>query len=182
MPNWRKRECQLDMLSSISKRFSMKRNQQGFTIIEIMIVVAIIGTLAVLAIPAFINARLSSQNASFLNSLRLLSQELELYTLAEGKGNYPPDAPPATAPEGFDASGVRGFHWNQLTPIGGKWDWDRAADRGQKIHGCYAGISVVAPARTSEQMKDIDERLDDGIITTGKFRQRTDGYIYVIED
>jgi len=158
------------------------RGPCGFTIIEIMIVVAIIGTLAVIAIPSFINARLRSQNASFLNTLRLLSQELELYTIEGGKGDYPPDAPAATAPQGFDASGVRGFEWDQVTPIGGQWEWDRAASRTEKIYGCYAGISVINPGRTSAQMVDIDEKIDDGIITAGRFRQRPDGYIYVIEN
>jgi prepilin-type N-terminal cleavage/methylation domain-containing protein len=158
------------------------RQSPGFTIIEIMIVVAIIGTLAIIAIPSFINARQSSQNASFLNSLRLLSQEMELYTIQEGKGDYPPDAPAATLPPGFEGHPIRNFSWTDTTPIGGQWDWDRAADRGSKIYGCYAGISVISPGRTSKQMEDIDEKVDDGNLAQGKFRQHAAGYIYALED
>jgi len=147
-----------------------------------MIVVAIIGTLAIIAIPSFINARRSSQNASFLNSLRLLTQEMELYTMQEGKGDYPPDAPVATMPAGFEGHPIRSFSWSDTTPIGGNWDWDRAANRNEKIYGCYAGISIIGAGRTSTQMEDIDAKIDDGNISQGKFRQHAAGYIYVLEE
>ena len=147
-----------------------------------MIVVAVIGTLAVLAMPAFMASRIRSQNAAFMNDLRLLSHEFEMFSMAEGKGNYPPDAPVATAPAGFTGSGIRHFSWSELTPIGGSWKWDRAASRADKVYGCYGGISVVDPGRTTDQMQDIDSIIDNGDITTGRFRERAGGYIYVVEE
>lgn len=154
----------------------------GFTIIEIMIVVAVIGVLAIMAIPSFVNARRNSQNASFMNTLRVLSSQLELYSLHAGKGDYPPDAPVATEPAGFGGYGMRGFTWDEVTPIGGRWDWDRGDHRGDKVHGFfYAGISVINPSRTSKQMEDIDAKVDDGILAQGNFRQHASGYIYKVE-
>lgn len=164
------------------KRCEMTRRSAAFTIIEIMIVVAIIGTLAIIAIPSFVNARNTSQNASFLNSLRLISQELELYSLQEGKGDFPPDAPVGTVPPGFESYIIRGHSWSDTTPIGGQWDWDRAPDRTLKVHGVYAGISIINPGRTSTQMQEIDKKVDDGILTDGKFRQHAAGYIYAVEE
>ena len=45
--------------------------KKGFTLVEIMIVVAIIGLLAAIAIPSFLNARTRSQTSACQNNLRL---------------------------------------------------------------------------------------------------------------
>ncbi|MDQ6912598.1 MAG: prepilin-type N-terminal cleavage/methylation domain-containing protein, partial [Verrucomicrobiota bacterium] len=46
----------------------MRRNA-GFTLVEIMIVVAIIALLALIALPSFLRARQQAQNAKFVNAL-----------------------------------------------------------------------------------------------------------------
>lgn len=47
-----------------------KSNRAGFTLVEIMIVVAIIGLLAAIAIPNFVRARTTAQTNSCINNLR----------------------------------------------------------------------------------------------------------------
>lgn len=60
----------------------MKRNNKsGFTLVEIMIVVAIIGLLAAIAIPSFLNARTRSQTSACQNNLRQLSGAVDQYAL-----------------------------------------------------------------------------------------------------
>jgi len=61
-----------------------KRNQ-GFTLVEIMIVVVIIGLLAAMAIPAFQKVRASSQQKAILNNLRQLSGAAQQYYLEKGE-------------------------------------------------------------------------------------------------
>ena len=46
--------------------------QYGFTLVEIMIVVAIIGMLAAIAIPSFVKARNNSQQTACINNLRII--------------------------------------------------------------------------------------------------------------
>src|SRR5438552_17282705 len=60
------------------------RSNKGFTLVEIMIVVVIIGLLAAMAIPAFQKVRQSSQDKAVLNNARQLSAAADQYFLENG--------------------------------------------------------------------------------------------------
>ena len=70
----------------------LDRNRwKGFTLVEIMIVVAIIGLLAALAIPSFMSSRTKTQQELCISNLRRIEMSKERWALETGKSNG--DAP-----------------------------------------------------------------------------------------
>ena len=67
---------------------TMKSNVQGFTLIELLIVVAIIGILAAIAVPNFMNAQIRAKVAKVEGDFRSLATALESYRL--DRNGYPP--------------------------------------------------------------------------------------------
>jgi type IV pilus assembly protein PilA len=63
----------------------IRNNKAAFTLVEIMIVVAIIGLLAALAIPAFVKSRKQSQGRRIINDARQMDAAVDQWALENGK-------------------------------------------------------------------------------------------------
>lgn len=152
-----------------------KLKNNGFTLIEILIVVAIIADLAIMVLPSFARARLRQQNTQFTNDIRIISGAFEQYSAERNR--WPDDAGPSTIPSGMDLYLGSRIAFN-ATPVGGAWEWE------YNVGGVKAAIAVNFTGAYEDpiRMQGVDEIFDDGILTTGAFRQASGNkYIYVLE-
>lgn len=136
----------------------------GFTLVEIMIVVVIIGLLAALAIPAFQRNQRAAQNARVVNDFRVFAQAFEIYN--SQNGTWPNNASPGQVPSApVSMSGdFKAATWQANTAVGGRWNWDKNI-----VSGIVAGISISSFTCDASQLAEIDAKLDDGNLATGLF-------------
>jgi prepilin-type N-terminal cleavage/methylation domain-containing protein len=103
-------------------------HSSGFTLVEIMIVVAIIGMLAMIAVPSFIAARKRALVTATVSDLRVFEEAFHQYNLENGAYPLPSYQPPfmifqpgelPPPMEGY----LKERHWNATTPCGGQYYW-----------------------------------------------------------
>jgi general secretion pathway protein G len=80
------------------------RNRKGFTLVEILIVVIILGILAAIVIPQFTSASSDARQSSLTSQLQTLRSQVELYKLQHG------DAYPTS-----DGTAAGTWDWTKLT-------------------------------------------------------------------
>jgi prepilin-type N-terminal cleavage/methylation domain-containing protein len=100
----------------------MKKNNHrpgGFTLIEIMIVVGIIGLLVAIALPNFIKSRATSQQNACINNLRQISSAIEQWAMETGQAAGAP--PPSIATDLTPYVQLNSNHSVPNCPAGGTY-------------------------------------------------------------
>jgi type II secretion system protein G len=90
-----------------------RRRERGFTLVEIMIVVLIIGILLAIAVPSFINARERSRANACRSNLRQIQAAKEQWAMATNQG--------PTATPGWDALVPNFLQQQPRCPSGGTY-------------------------------------------------------------
>lgn len=148
--------------------------RHGFTLVEIMVVVVIIGLLAALALPAFKRVQRRTENSRFVSDLRTLSQAFETYAIQNG--SWPPSASAGEIPAGM-AEELRSSVWLRPNTLGGRWEWNINAN------GFAAALVSTAGTASDEQWGQVDAMIESfagNALHNGAFRKVGGKYLYVL--
>ncbi len=159
-------------------RSKSSRLIQGFTLVEILIVVIILGILAALVIPSMAASTDEAQQQVFIDSLKSYAQATWVYM--NQTGEYLEDSSSGDCPAGWETY-VHEGRWTAGTPIGGVWDFELDS------HGIKSAFGVhfdnAASRKDDTFMLQIDSKFDNGDLSTGIFRKiAADRYYYILED
>jgi prepilin-type N-terminal cleavage/methylation domain-containing protein len=155
-------------------------HRQGFTLVEIMIVVAIIGVLCAIATPSFLKSRARAKVNRMAADIRVFADAFDMYDME--MGGLPASGANSTVPAGME-SYIDAKYFAPETPCGGLWRWmnTSAGVFSQYyalcvIHATYAG----GPGTDLALLQLLDETIDDGDPANGRVRKYGNHYHYVV--
>ena len=151
----------------------------GFTLVELMIVVAVIGILAPIAVPNFAAYTQKANARTVASNLKTFGDGFKSYAIFNG--DFPNDShlpPPYHLPSG---AGMEAYFdektWAAPTPLGGFYNGEGPDNYP------YAGISLFNTTASVKVLEMLDRMIDDGDLTTGNFRQTPNGrYTYILQE
>ncbi len=142
-----------------SKLPASRGNRKGFTLVETMIVVAIIALIASIAVPAWQRSRKRAQADILMNEMRVTADAFQVYV--SEKGALPPTASGfSEIPAGMANYLPKKSTWTSVSPGGGYWYWWNFAP--SEIWGFTGLIGVYNERWDPEQLAAIDTTMDDG--------------------
>jgi prepilin-type N-terminal cleavage/methylation domain-containing protein len=157
---------------TLRRRSTPVRPDHGFTLVEIMVVVVIVGILAAIAIPTFGHFRRNAKNDRYIHDVHVFAQAFETYAMKNGR--WPPGASDGAVPTGMSGE-LRDQDWAAVNALGGRWNWD------YKSGGITAGISVTGATVDDAQLIEIDKQMDDGNLSSGNLIKNGARLTYILQ-
>lgn len=157
----------------------MRTRLSGFTLLEVMVVVVVIGILAMVVVPRFAAARSDTSVTAAAEDIAGIVRSIEFFNT--NKGYWPADTKAGQVPPEVLSQFKNGNPFEKPCPIGGVYDYDNIATN----NGIYITIrstsSINAPNIVEAQA--LDAFLDDGILNQGRFQSTSSGgYTYRFAD
>jgi hypothetical protein len=157
------------------RRALRTKGEAGFTLIDMLFVVALIGLLASLAIPGLMKARGAAQSASALGTLRVVNSAQLSFAITCGLGFYSPDFPTlALVPPGSMDAFLPPELATGATFVKGGYNFSMA---GTTLPGAPATCNGLGPGSSAPAYAAVADHL--GAVPNGRFfGTNADGIIY----
>jgi type II secretory pathway pseudopilin PulG len=153
-----------------------RRHEAGFTLVDMLFVVAIVGLLASMAIPGLMRARGAAQASSALGTMRVVNSAELTFAISCGLGFYSPDfptlgTPPPTSTEGYLPPELSsGFTFNKSGYI--------FSLAGTPLAGAPASCNGLAAGMASPGYAVVADPIDPSGSVSRYFGSNSDGLIY----
>jgi prepilin-type N-terminal cleavage/methylation domain-containing protein len=152
------------------------RRDAGFTLVDLLFVIAIIGLIASIAIPGMMRARGAAQSASALATMRVLNSGELSFAISCGLGFYAPDLPslgirPPGSSDAFLAPDLTGG----ASFIKSGYEFSLAAT---PLAGAPGSCNGIAPGTTAPSYAAVGDPLDAGAAAPRYFGTNSEGAIY----
>ncbi len=177
-----------------NKGGEVKYGSKGFTLMELMIVIAIIGILAAIAIPNYMRYRKKAAISEIAANLK--NFKTGFIAFAVENEWYPDDCHtdngPYGLPDQLDGVPITDMEdyimvdeWSTPTYLGGRYNWE-GPDTYWPTYpdgNGYFGISIDGATASQKDLRFLDGLLDDGDLSTGEFRLTPNSrYTYIFEE
>ena len=153
-----------------------RRRQGGFTLIDLLFVIALIGLLSALAVPGLVRAKGAAQATSAVGTLQVFNSAQLSFAIGCGSGFYSPDLPTlGVSPPGALDAYLAPELASGATIIKSGYLFSMA---GTALGGAPASCNGLAAGRTAVGYAAVADTLDSSAVSPRYFGTNTDGMVY----